>query len=148
MSIQVIAGTTGALGFGMLFGLRPKYLPIAALGGFLCWAVYLVGITFIWEGVFWPTVLSAAVTSLFSEIIGKIYHIPASAIYTPAVVPLVPGASLYYTMNAIVANDWIKAQYMAVETVKYTLGIAIGMSAVYTIFAIKKRIQLKGSRYE
>lgn len=52
-------------------------------------------------------------------------------------------------MNAIVANvTGSRCPHMAVETVKYTLGIAIGMSAVYTIFAIKKRIQLKGSRYE
>ncbi|MDD3218257.1 MAG: threonine/serine exporter family protein [Lachnospiraceae bacterium] len=139
MWIQLIAGTVGAIGFGLVFGLRMKYIPVAALGGFICWAVYLAGVNFVAEGIFWPTVLSAAVTTLFSELCARVLHIPATAIYTPAVVPLIPGSTLFYTMNAIVQNDWMEARRMAVVTIQYALGIAIGMSLVYALFTMIKR---------
>ena len=123
-------------------------MPLAAVGGFICCAFYLIGVSVIWTGIFWPSVLSTAVTALYAEILGRILKIPATAIYTPAVVPLIPGSTLYYTMEAIVHNEWTEAAHMANLTGQYALGMAIGMSLVYTVFSMmKKYIKLRnGSR--
>ena len=39
--IQLLTAFVSSLGFSMLFGLRRRFLPYAALGGLLCWGVYL-----------------------------------------------------------------------------------------------------------
>ena len=38
--IQLITGAIGSVGFGILFHIKKKYLPLAAVGGFLSWLVY------------------------------------------------------------------------------------------------------------
>ena len=37
MIVQLLTGALGSVGFGMLFHIKPKYLPLAALGGFWGW---------------------------------------------------------------------------------------------------------------
>ncbi len=41
--IQLITGAIGSVGFGILFHIKKKYLPLAAVGGFLSWLVFLLG---------------------------------------------------------------------------------------------------------
>ena len=41
--IQLITGALGSVGFGILFHMKKKYLPLAAAGGFLSWMVFLLG---------------------------------------------------------------------------------------------------------
>ena len=40
--IQLITGAIGSVGFGILFHMKKKYLPLAAVGGFLSWLVFLL----------------------------------------------------------------------------------------------------------
>jgi len=44
--IQLITGAIGSVGFGILFHIKKKYLPLAAVGGFLSWLVFLLGMFF------------------------------------------------------------------------------------------------------
>ena len=48
--IQLITGAIGSVGFGILFHIKKKYLPLAAVGGFLSWLVFLLGKEF-WGNV-------------------------------------------------------------------------------------------------
>ena len=41
--IQLITGALGSVGFGILFHMKKKYLPLAAAGGFISWMVFLLG---------------------------------------------------------------------------------------------------------
>ena len=41
--IQLITGALGSVGFGILFHMKKKYLPLAAVGGFISWMVFLLG---------------------------------------------------------------------------------------------------------
>ena len=41
--IQLITGAIGSVGFGILFHMKNKYLPLAAAGGFLSWMFFLLG---------------------------------------------------------------------------------------------------------
>ena len=55
--IQLITGAIGSVGFGILFHIKKKYLPLAAVGGFLSWLVFLLGKEF-WGNVFLPTLMA------------------------------------------------------------------------------------------
>ena len=52
--MQLITGAIGSVGFGVLFHMKRKYLPLAAVGGFLSWFLFLVCREW-WGGVFFPT---------------------------------------------------------------------------------------------
>ena len=49
----------------------------------------------------------------------------------PAVVPLIPGAPLYYTMSFAVASDWAQVTAYALRTGQFALGIAAGMCVTW-----------------
>lgn len=63
---------------------------------------------------------------LFCEITARITKQPTTVILTPAVIPLLPGSSIYYTMlYAIQGNGKLTTQY-AKSTLYAGLGIAMG----------------------
>ena len=39
---QLLSAALGSVGFGLIFNLNRRYLPAAAVGGFLAWLAYLL----------------------------------------------------------------------------------------------------------
>ena len=129
---QLLTAFLGSLGFAILFHLRPRLLPWAALGGFLCWGCYLACCGYL-EGVFFPCLLASAFAELYAEVLARLLRAPSTLFYVPAVIPLVPGGSLFHTMSAAVRNDWVAASDYGTTTGLSALGIAIGMSLVWAL---------------
>ncbi len=94
--IQLLSGAAGSVGFGLIFNLRKKYLPLVAAGGFLGWLVYLLCSRYIWEGVFLPTLAASFATAIFAEVLARVCRAPSTLFFLTAVIPLVPGRTLYY----------------------------------------------------
>lgn len=130
--IELITGTLGSVGFALLFGLKAKYIPFAALGGFLCWGLYLVGMQ-IWNVIFLAGFLASAFSALYGEIIARIKKAPATLFYITAVIPLIPGRALYYTFSNAVVRNWEQAKEFANLTLQYALSIAAGACIVWAI---------------
>ena len=74
--IQLLSGAAGSVGFGLIFNLRKKYLPLVAAGGFLGWLVYLLCSRYIWEGVFLPTLAASFATAIFAEVLATRLRLP------------------------------------------------------------------------
>lgn len=134
--IQMFSGMLGSLGFSLVFNVGKKHLIPAALGGFLAWGVYLLCMNFTAMGVLMSTIAASAVSQIYSEALARIYKAPTTVFVIPAVVPLIPGGSLYNTMYAAVMKDWVQFRYHGVQTLWGTLGIAIGLSFVSGILYI------------
>ena len=98
--IQLITGAIGSVGFGILFHIKKKYLPLAAVGGFLSWLVFLLGKEF-WGNVFLPTLMAGFVTDVYAEILARICKETSTSFFVTSVIPLIPGSTLYYCMNSI-----------------------------------------------
>ena len=136
--IQLVTACIGALGFSLIFNVRRDLLPAAAFGGMLDWGVYLVA-EWVFGGVFLPSVVAAAFASLYSEAVARIEEAPATVFYIPALIPLVPGGSLYYTMSYAVLGDWGQVRSYGASTAYCALGIAVGMSLVLSVdFTMRK----------
>ncbi len=131
--IQLISALIGSFGFSILFNLDKKDILPASLGGLLCWGSYLC-FSHLGCGVFVSTVLSAALIKIYSEFFARTFKAPTTVFYIPAVIPLVPGGSLYYTMSYAVSNEWESFKKYGWETLQVALGIAIGISFVTAIF--------------
>ncbi len=105
--VQLITGAIGSVGFGILFHMKKKYLPLAAAGGFISWMVFLLGKDF-WGNVFLPTLLAGFVTDVYAEILARICKETSTSFFVTSVIPLIPGSTLYYCMNSIVEGNTVR----------------------------------------
>ena len=141
--VQLIAAFVGTVGFSILFNVEKKNILVASVGGFLVWAVYLLGIDLLQMHLFSATVFAAAICQIYSEIFARIRKTPTTVFFIPAIVPLIPGGALYNTMYAAVIQDWDQFRSYGVSTLLGTLGIAIGLSFVsgvlYVLSSLGKR---------
>lgn len=127
--IQLLTAFLGSLGFALLFGVRPKHLLLAALGGMLAWGVYLAMEQ--WLGMPFLSCLAASVFAvLYAELMARVRKIPALLLTVPAIIPLVPGRTLYYAMSEAVRGDLGQAKAYGSETLLAALAIAGGISFV------------------
>ena len=134
----------GALGFSLIFNVRRDLLPAAAFGGMADWGVYLMADWFFGGGVFLPSVIAAAFASVYAEAMARMEKAPATVFYIPALIPLVPGGSLYYTMSCAVGGHWEQVKSFGASTAYCALGIAVGMSMVLSVdFTFRKVMEMK-----
>lgn len=133
--IQIITAALGSLGFALLYRLRPEHLPLATLGGAFVWGIYLRCLKYT-ENIFAAAMIATVFCTLYAEIFAKVQKTPATVLLIPSVIPLIPGSALYYTMSSIVQRDLVEAWYYARLTIQFALAIAIGISLVWTIWAV------------
>lgn len=136
--MQLITAMTGSMGFCLLFHVRTRLILPAAFGGFLSWGIYLLSAHFI-PGVLVPSVLTSAFCAIYAELLARILKAPATVFFIPAVIPLIPGSTLYYTMSYLVRKDWAAANEYGALTAQYALGIAAGASLVWALSEIVKK---------
>ena len=82
-------------------------------------------------------------SSIFGSSLGLLKKAPTTLFVIPAVVPLIPGSTIYYTMNAVVNANTDGFSHYGSLTVQYALSIAAGISVVWTIWSIFRKYRLK-----
>ena len=137
---QLLAAFVGSLGFALVFGMRRRYLFCASLGALLGWGVYLLAESLL-ESAFLPPLFAAAFAVSYSEIMAKVLKTPATLFVIPAIIPLVPGGSLYYTMSYAVHRDMANARLYGTRTLETALAVAAGISFVLAVRELRARRQ-------
>ena len=139
--IQILSAGIAGLGFAIIFHIRPKHLPVTFVGASLGWLLYLAAKQ-IWRANAIGMMFAALGVTVYSEIGARLFHMPVSVIYTPAVIPLIPGGHLYYCMRGFVTDshaDFVKYGSMLLED---TLSIVLGTMVVLTfVSALTQRKQ-------
>lgn len=137
--IQVISAFAGAAGFALVFNIRIKHLLLASVGGLFSWVIYLLVQTSV-ENYFISCFVSSAFCAIYAEVMARIYKTPATVFFIPAVVALIPGGSLYYTMSYLIqGNSELFSQYGR-TTGLYALGIACGISLAWALWYMFQKI--------
>ena len=148
--IQVLSGTVGALGFSILFNIRGQRLLVSAIGGFLSWTAYLL-----FEYLTGSEVLSyfivAVLITAYAEWMARVVKTPTTTFIMAALVPLIPGASLYYTMRSALLGDFeifgSRAVYTLELAAALALGVIVASALSKAIFSAVKRIKVKSRQY-
>ena len=130
--IELIAAFLGSLGFSLVFGMHKRYLLPASLGGILVWGAFVLLRKWI-GSEFLPCLLASGVAVLWSELLARRMKTPATVFVIPAILPLVPGGSLYYAMSCAVRGELSAARVYGTSTLLYALAIAAGISLVLAI---------------
>ena len=130
--IALLTALLGSAGFALIFNVRKQLLPLAALGGALCWGTYLLAGQAT-DSVFLQSFAASAVTAIWSEALARVKKTPAQQYLIIGLVPLVPGGTLYYAMSALVRQDWAQAQLHGCRVSAVVLGIAAGVSLTLSL---------------
>ena len=102
------------------------------LGAFLTWGIYLL-MALLGAGVFAATMAASVFCGLYAQIMARVHKTPATIFSTICVFPLIPGASLYYTMYGLVTKNTDLALEKGVELVLTCFGIVLGFMVVEVV---------------
>lgn len=139
-AVQLMAAALGTCGFCMIYNMRKKYMVVSTVGGFLCWATFLL-MQYGGFSIFASTLMSALAVGIYGEIFAYLLKVPTTILFIPACLPLIPGKNLYYSAMALIASDWSAFQDNIVLLILYAVGIAIGLAVVVELEQIVKKLQ-------
>ena len=140
--LQVIVGALGSFGFGILFHIRGKRLLAATIGGFIAWGLFLLlGFAFSDEIIRYFIV--SLVTSLYCEVMARLLKTPTTTFIMTALVPLIPGSGLYYTMTNAFSGKSEDFLSRGIKTLSLAVALALGVIVVTVASEIVKKIKTK-----
>ncbi|MCO1603132.1 threonine/serine exporter family protein [Desulfosporosinus nitroreducens] len=123
---QIITAFMGSLGFSILFNIKGRKIGYAAFGGMLAWVIYLLGGLWL-SGEMMQYFISSIIVTFYSEICARIEKTPATTFLTAAIIPLVPGRALYYTMSYAINGRFGDFAEYGSHTVSIAVAIAAGI---------------------
>lgn len=134
--VQIAAATLSSTGFSLLFGVRhPRHLAVATVGGGITWAVYLLfdraGLS-----LFLCMFFASLVGETYAQVMARLMRSPATVFIIPAIIPLVPGSTLFYTMSWLLRGNFEKFTASGIDTLIAALAIALGMVLVILAFSV------------
>lgn len=142
MILQLSAAFVGSLGFALLFHVKRERLLLASLGGLLAWGVYLLmGLATDQDVVRY--FVASVVLTVYAETLARRVKCPATLFIVTASIPLIPGGSLYQTMQHFMQNDLEAFSRQALTTVLLAVALAVGMLFPTAIFQLIRRIRGK-----
>lgn len=139
MILQIICAFIATLGFGILFNVRDKNLFFASFGGALGWLAYLISMN-ISSSPMVATFIASIVISSYAEIFSRVLKNPVTLFLICALIPLVPGSGMYYTILAAVQGDVMLSLNKGIETLSVAGTIALGIITVSTLSRLIQRI--------
>lgn len=143
--IQIVTALLGSLGFALMFNLEKRNVIPAAVNGMCTWIVYILMKNII-DDVFVPSLVASLWAAIFAEVAARVMKAPANQYLIVGLIPLLPGAPLYYTLSAAFDSDWVTAGARGNDTMLFVLGIAVGISAVCGCDDIIKKLKGRRSR--
>lgn len=113
-----------SLGFGIIFDLKGIKLLVAALNGMIGGIIYNVLLAN--NSSTLSLFIASVVISIISGIMARILKCPTTTFLIAALIPLVPGGQMYYTVLDIINNDITAAVNDGLKTVVDACSIVIG----------------------
>ena len=129
---QIIVSFIASLGFGVIFNIKGRNLIFAALGGGLSWFCSLF-FTELGMSEALSFFISSIIFSIYSEICARRLKTPVTTLIICALIPLVPGAGMYYTMYETITGNVDRAIELGLNTCASAGSLALGVIFVSTI---------------
>ncbi len=137
--IQIITGFIGSLGFAILFNVRGRKMVFAGLGGLFSWTMFVL-LGFLIENEPIRYFIVAASVSVYAEVMARVLRTPTTTFIMTALIPLIPGGSLYYTMAYALESDLTRFLEKGIYTLELALALALGViiaaAATKTLFRL------------
>lgn len=140
-----ISSFAATIGFGILFNIRGRRLFLAGLTGMVAGIIYKFSL-FLGMSELVSNFLGALGLSLLGELFARVCKTPATTFIVCALIPLVPGGGMYYTMLEVIRGDVQEALSKGFETLSIAgalaLGILVASSLTQVYLRAKKMLAL------
>lgn len=124
--IPIIASFVATLGYALIYNIREKNLMIASLNGAFSWAVYLICQHF-FDSVVFSFFMAGVATALYAELGAYFYRTPVTVYLIPGIIPLVPGLTVYRTVESGLFGELSAFGEGLLSTIKIGGAIALGL---------------------
>lgn len=132
------------LAFSFIFNLRGKFIALAPLGGSISWIVYNL---FAFSGTdLLQYFIATMAVAAYSEMLARKYKAPVTMFLVIGILPLVPGAGIYYTMEHCVMGNQEEFYASLVHTLAIAGSLALGIVLVSSIFRIYFQIRARSKK--
>ena len=130
---QCLAAAVACLGYSIIFNTHSLGVLICIAGGGLSWGVYLLSVR-LGAHVLFGYFLAAAAISLYAEIMARVRKYPSSSYLIIALLPMVPGAGVYYTVEYLLSGQSEASVSQLLLTGCMAGMLAVGVLMVSTLF--------------
>lgn len=129
--IQCITAFTACIGFGIVFNLRKgKELFFAAFGGMMGWLIYLLCSPL--QNDILQSLIATIVLAVYADVMARVFKSPVTGFVLIALLPMVPGGGIYYTMEYCINGDTARFVESGLHTLGVAGALAIGVLLVST----------------
>ena len=141
---QAIAVFVGCCGFCILFNVHGRGCVLCIIGGVATWMLYLL-----WGAlgcdIYAANLFAALFAALHAEVMARVRKCPSMPYLVITILPLLPGAGVYYTMSLGLEGNMMDAVAKGLETIGVAGALAVGILLVSSVFRILNR-RIRGAR--
>ena len=133
--IPFAAAFVSTLGFAFIYNVHGKNLVVASVCGAFGWMFYLIAQRFMVSDII-PYFVAGIAVALYSEVAAKIFKAPVTVYLMPGFIPLVPGLTIFRTMEACLFGDITAFAEGLVNTLKIGGAISLGLILMSSFFRL------------
>lgn len=130
--IQCIFGTVACLGFVIIFNIHGYGNLLCALGGCITWAAFCI-VQALGGGELLCYFLATVVAAVFAEAMARLRKYPAISYLITSLLPLIPGAGIYYAAQQAVQGNSAGFVAYGAKTLAIAGSMAVGILLVVTL---------------
>lgn len=132
---QFMLAIVATLCFAIIFRVPVRHIPACVIVGGLGWVTYLIT-EYNMDSPVMGCFFGACMVGLCSAIAARIFKEAMTIFIIPGILCLVPGAKIFYTMEALLRNDVQDMAQIGVQTLMMAGAIALGLLVVGAIIKV------------
>ncbi len=139
--VTCLVSFVACAGFVIVFNIHGKGKLLCALGAVVTWGTYCL-LSALGCSSLWCCFVAASAAAVFSEIMARVRKYPATSYLVISLLPLIPGAGIYYTALYAVQGSLALSVQHGMETLSIAGVMAAGILVVSTVirmFPVRKR---------
>lgn len=129
IAVQLISCGVASMGFALVFKAAVRQSFYAGIGGAVNCACYLLMQRF-YGNDFAAVMAGAAFVAAYAYRMSRVHRAPATIFLTTSIMPVIPGATLFYLMHGLVQSDYALASGQTILLAQTCLAIAFGFLVV------------------
>ena len=123
---QLLYAFLSTVGFAVIFNSPKDTIIKSGFNGSMGWLAYLMTKT-LTNSPIAGSFAGALVVGILGEIFAKIFKKPSTTFTISGIIPLVPGAGIYYTMLSLTEKNFLSAADSGSQTVLVSIALASGI---------------------
>lgn len=129
---EFFAASAASLCFSLLFNVSLREVFFCGITGGIGWIIYKLCLGF-GTGTAVSVFIASLVITSVSRIFANLRKNPVTVFLISGIIPLVPGAGIYYTLFNIVTSNNYEAALKGIETMKIAGAISIAIIIILSL---------------